>query len=69
MVKSTDIGDVKKVVIWHDNGGLGPDWHLQQVDVFNPATQVGAFLTAMLLPRNRWGPFTHQTRGHRQVFQ
>ena len=29
--KATDIGDVEKVVIRHDNWGLSPDWHLQQV--------------------------------------
>lgn len=31
VVKGTNVGDVQKVVIWHDNSGLGGDWHLQQV--------------------------------------
>ena len=31
MVKGTDIGDVQKIVVWHDNSGPGPAWHLQQV--------------------------------------
>ncbi len=39
MIKGTDVGDVNKVVISHDNTGLGPAWHCQEVDVFNPATQ------------------------------
>ena len=40
VIKGTDIGDVQRIVIWHDDSGLGSDWHLQQVDVFNPSTQV-----------------------------
>ena len=31
VVKGTDIGDIQKVVVWHDNSGPGPAWHLQQV--------------------------------------
>ena len=31
-VKGTDIGDVQRVVVWHDNSGPGPAWHLQQVE-------------------------------------
>ncbi len=31
VVKGTNVGDVQKVLIWHDNSGLGSDWHLQQV--------------------------------------
>ena len=33
-VKGTDIGDVQRVVVWHDNSGPGPAWHLQQVCVW-----------------------------------
>ena len=29
--KASDIGDVEKLVIRHDNWGASPDWHLQQV--------------------------------------
>ena len=31
VVKGTDIGDIQRVVVWHDNSGPGPAWHLQQV--------------------------------------
>jgi hypothetical protein len=31
MVKGSDVGQLQRVVLWHDNGGPGPDWHLQQV--------------------------------------
>ncbi|KXZ56858.1 hypothetical protein GPECTOR_1g774 [Gonium pectorale] len=43
VVKGTNIGDVQRVIIQHDNSGIGPDWHLQQVEVFNPATQKSYF--------------------------
>ncbi|KAG1672531.1 hypothetical protein FOA52_002840, partial [Chlamydomonas sp. UWO 241] len=49
VVKGTAIGDIEKVVIWHDNKGLGAAWHLQQVDVFNPATQ-----RTYCFPCNEW---------------
>eukprot|EP00798_Chlamydomonas_sp_ICE-L_P018432 gene18432-24908_t len=39
VVKGTDIGDVEKVIVWHDNAMMGSAWHLQSIDVFNPATQ------------------------------
>lgn len=28
--KASDIGDVERIIIWHDNSGIGPDWHLEQ---------------------------------------
>ncbi|GFR41097.1 hypothetical protein Agub_g1741 [Astrephomene gubernaculifera] len=49
VVKGTNIGDVQRLVIWHDNSGLGPDLHLQQVEVFNTATQKSYFF-----PCNDW---------------
>ncbi|KAG2450199.1 hypothetical protein HYH02_000301 [Chlamydomonas schloesseri] len=49
VVKGTNVGDVQKVVIWHDNSGMGADWHLQQVEVFNTATQKSYFF-----PCNDW---------------
>ncbi len=29
--KASDVGDLEKVVIRHDNSGLSADWHLSQV--------------------------------------
>ena len=49
VVKGTDINDVKKVVIWHDNAGIGAAWHLASVEVFNPATQKTYFFEC-----NQW---------------
>ncbi|KAG2499991.1 hypothetical protein HYH03_002273 [Edaphochlamys debaryana] len=43
VVKGTNIGDVQRIVVWHDNSGIGSDWHLQQVEVFNTATQKSYF--------------------------
>ncbi len=31
VVKGTDIGDVTRVIIGHDNSGPGPAWHCKQV--------------------------------------
>lgn len=39
VVKATDIGDIERVIMSHDDSGAGSAWHLQQVDVFSPATQ------------------------------
>lgn len=40
-IKGTNVGDVQKVAIRHDNWGLSPDWHCQQVSMlphgFKPA--------------------------------
>lgn len=30
-VKGSDIGDITKVIISHDNSGIGSAWHCQQV--------------------------------------
>ncbi|GLC44364.1 hypothetical protein PLESTF_000049800 [Pleodorina starrii] len=49
IVKATNIGELQRVVIWHDNSGLGSDWHLQQVEVFSGATQKSYFF-----PCNDW---------------
>ncbi|KAF5837533.1 hypothetical protein DUNSADRAFT_4226 [Dunaliella salina] len=49
VVRGTDIGDVEKVVISHDNSGAGPAWHCQQVDIFNPSTQ-----RTYTFPCNSW---------------
>ncbi len=31
IVKGSDVGEVHRIVVWHDDTGLGSDWHLQQV--------------------------------------
>ncbi|KAJ9526209.1 hypothetical protein QJQ45_009677 [Haematococcus lacustris] len=49
LVKGSDVGDVTRVVISHDNSGVGSAWHCQQVEVFNPATQRSYFF-----PCNAW---------------
>ena len=30
-IKGSDVGDVQKVIIRHDDSGVGSDWHLAQV--------------------------------------
>ena len=30
-IKGSDVGNVQKVVIRHDNSGMGSDWHLEMV--------------------------------------
>ncbi|PNH12713.1 Lipoxygenase y domain-containing protein 1 [Tetrabaena socialis] len=47
-IKGSDIGNLKKVVIRHDNSGIGSDWHLSQVEVTNPNT------TTFFFPCNDW---------------
>jgi len=33
VVEARDVGEIRHVVIGHDNSGSGPSWHLQQVEV------------------------------------
>jgi hypothetical protein len=30
-----DMGDIKELEIGHDNSGVGPSWHLQEVIIFD----------------------------------
>eukprot|EP00775_Hariotina_reticulata_P001782 gene1782-2116_t len=32
-VKGVDVGDLTKLLVWHDGSGMGPDWHLHKVEV------------------------------------
>lgn len=32
-IKATNVGELKKIAIRHDNAGLSPDWHCSQVRV------------------------------------
>jgi hypothetical protein len=33
VVKGTEIGDLERIVISHDNSGVGSSWHCQQVGI------------------------------------
>ncbi|GIL93966.1 hypothetical protein Vretimale_245 [Volvox reticuliferus] len=37
-VKAEDLGGLREMLIGHDNTGIGPGWHLEQVEVTDPAT-------------------------------
>lgn len=39
VIRGSDIGEISKAVIWHDNAGLSAAWHLQQVEVVQPLLQ------------------------------
>ncbi len=43
-IKGSDVGNVQKVVIRHDNSGMGPDWHLEQVSM-TPSCHYTTFST------------------------
>ncbi len=34
-IEAEDVGDIKKVVIRHDDSGLGSGWFLQHVSIFS----------------------------------
>ena len=36
----TNLGDLWKVLIWHDNTGLSPSWYLHRVEVIDLQTEV-----------------------------
>ena len=36
--QASDIGDIEKIIVRHDNSGLGPDWHLKQIVVYSNAS-------------------------------
>lgn len=35
-IKAVDLGELVKVVVKKDSAGLGGDWHLQSIDIFQP---------------------------------
>ena len=50
VVEGPDVGDVRSVVIGHDNSGHGPSWHLQQLEILSE--NHGGRITAF--PCNQW---------------
>jgi hypothetical protein len=40
MSQGSDVGNVQKVVIRHDNKGLAADWHLEQVRLCDAAIRL-----------------------------
>ena len=39
LVKSIDLGELKKIRIGHDNSGIGPGWFLDKILITNPASE------------------------------
>jgi hypothetical protein len=48
-VRGSDIGELQQLLLWHDGGGLSPDWHVQQVEVQHPLLQ-----KSWILPCGQW---------------
>lgn len=55
VIKGSDVGEITKLVIWHDNSALAADWHLQQVEVVHPVQQ-----KTFLFHCNKWLKKQHQ---------
>jgi hypothetical protein len=34
--KAVDVGDLQYIIVRKSGGGLGGDWHLQEVEVWHP---------------------------------
>ena len=34
--KAADVGDLQYIIVRKSGGGLGGDWHLQEVEVWHP---------------------------------
>lgn len=61
-LSATDVGDMEKLVIWHDGSGLASRWHLQQVQVHSSKT--GKTYT---FPCNAWLERTKEApEGHKR---
>ncbi|CAD7701203.1 unnamed protein product, partial [Ostreobium quekettii] len=57
VVRGRNVGIMTKVVVGHDNKGLGPAWHLHRVDVTNRSTgQVAGFVA------DRWFSKSHDDK-------
>ncbi|KAF6256823.1 hypothetical protein COO60DRAFT_1640423 [Scenedesmus sp. NREL 46B-D3] len=48
-VRSSDVGELQQLLLWHDGGGLSPDWHVQQVEV-----QHALLKKSWILPCGQW---------------
>jgi hypothetical protein len=49
VVRGSDTGELQQLLLWHDGGGLSPDWHVQQVEVQHPRLQ-----KSWILPCGQW---------------
>jgi hypothetical protein len=50
MLQSVDLGELAEIEIGHDNSGMGPGWHLEQVVVVAEASG-----RRWVFPCDRWG--------------
>ncbi len=48
-MQGPDLGELDRIKIRSDGGGLGASWHLQQVDIMSSATN-----TSYNFPFNNW---------------
>jgi len=48
-VEDMDVGDIRRIVIGHDNSWAGSAWHLQQVEIFHPGQD-----RTYYFPCDRW---------------
>ena len=39
--KAIDVGDIQHIIVRKTGGGLGGDWHLQEVEVWHPGKEHG----------------------------
>ena len=46
MAHDTNLGNIEKIMIWHDNSGLDPSWYLVQVIVKDLQTDVKYYFFA-----------------------
>ncbi len=59
VVKGSDVGQLQRVVVWHDNNGPGPDWHLQQVSQLLSFVLTLLLLLLLLLLHHEQCPLRH----------
>jgi hypothetical protein len=48
-VRGSEVGELQQLLLWHDGGGMAPDWHVQQVEV-----QHLVLKKTWILPCNQW---------------
>ena len=48
----SDVGDLLKVRLWHDNSGFGSDWHVDRVEICKRLS--AGFTPAVVFPCQRW---------------
>lgn len=59
VLEGPDVGEIRHIVIGHDNAGHGPSWHLRQVEIRCCENRGGVSNKLIVFPCNEWFEDNH----------